>query len=61
MHALVGGAESAEFIRQTSDMAEAWGGSWEALPGADHFTVIAPFADPASPIVARAERLAKGR
>jgi arylformamidase len=61
MHALVGGAESGEFIRQTRDMAEAWGGSWEALAGADHFTVIAPFADPASPIVARAETLAKGR
>jgi arylformamidase len=61
MHALVGGAESGEFIRQTRDMAEAWGGTWEALPGADHFTVIAPFADPGSPIVARAERLAKGR
>lgn len=51
---LVGGAESDEFIRQSRDMAAAWGGRFEALPGADHFTVIAPFADPAHPVVAQA-------
>ena len=60
MHCLVGGAESGEFIRQSRDMAAAWGGTFEAAPGADHFTVIAPLADPASPLVARAERLARG-
>lgn len=58
LHCLVGGAESSEFLRQSRDMAAAWGGSFEALPGADHFTVIAPFADPDSDIVARAARLA---
>jgi arylformamidase len=60
IHCLVGGAESSEFIRQSRDMAAAWDGSFEAAPGADHFTVIAPLADPASPLVAGAERLARG-
>jgi arylformamidase len=54
IHCLVGGVESSEFIRQSRDMATAWAGSWEELPGADHFTAIAPFADPASAVVARA-------
>jgi arylformamidase len=58
IHCLVGGAESGEFIRQSRDMAAAWGGSWEALPGADHFTAIAPFADPRSAVVARAAAMA---
>lgn len=58
-HAVVGGAESSEFLRQACDFATAWGGTWEATPGADHFTVIAPFADPEAPIVALAERLAR--
>jgi arylformamidase len=60
LHCVVGGAESGEFIRQSRDMAAAWGGSYAALPGADHFRVIAPLADPASDLAARAERLARG-
>lgn len=60
LHCVVGGAESGEFIRQSRDMATAWGGSFEALPDADHFTVIAPLADPASALVAHAKRLASG-
>ena len=64
MHAVVGGAESDEFLRQTRDFAAAWGGSHEVLPGANHFTVLDPFADPAHPLVARAaamaDRLASG-
>lgn len=60
IHCLVGGAESGEFIRQSRDMAEAWAGSFEAAPGADHFTVIAPLADPESALVARAGQLARG-
>jgi arylformamidase len=58
-HARGGGAESGEFIRQTRDFAGAWGGHWEALPGANHFTVLAPLADPASPLVARATAMAR--
>jgi arylformamidase len=58
-HCVVGAAESGEFIRQSRDMAAAWGGGFESVPGADHFTVIAPLADPASPLVARAARMAE--
>jgi arylformamidase len=54
LHAVVGGAESAEFLRQTRDLAAAWHGTWEALPDANHFTVLAPLADPDHPLVARA-------
>ncbi len=60
IHCLVGGAESGEFLRQSREMAEAWGGHFEAAPGADHFTVIAPLADPGSELVAHATRLASG-
>lgn len=60
LHAVVGGAESGEFLRQTREMAEAWGGSWEALPGADHFTVLAPLADPGSSLSARMAAMARG-
>jgi arylformamidase len=60
LHCIVGGAESGEFIRQSRDMAAAWDGGFEALPGADHFTVIAPLADPGSPMAATAKRLASG-
>lgn len=58
LHCVVGGAESPEFIRQSRDMAQAWGGTWAAEPGADHFTILAPLADPASGMVAVAKRLA---
>jgi arylformamidase len=59
IHCVVGGAESGEYIRQSRDMAAAWGGSFEALAGADHFTVIAPLAEAESPLVQQAERLAR--
>ena len=58
LHAVVGGAESREFIRQSRDFAAAWGGSWEALAGANHFTVLAPLSDPSSALVARAAAMA---
>ncbi|MFC7539330.1 hypothetical protein ACFQU2_07485 [Siccirubricoccus deserti] len=58
LHAVVGGAESAEFRRQTRDFAAAWGGTAEELPGLSHFTVLAPLADPASPLVTRAASMA---
>jgi hypothetical protein len=41
-------------------MAAAWGGGFEAAPGADHFTVIAPLAEPESGLTRTAERLARG-
>jgi arylformamidase len=57
----VGGAESNEFIRQSRDMAAAWGGDFAEVPDADHFTVLAPLADPASPMVTAATGLARAR
>jgi arylformamidase len=57
LHCVVGGAESSEFLRQNREMAAAWSGSAEALPGLNHFTVIAPLAEPGSDLVARARGL----
>lgn len=64
LDAIVGADESSEFLRQSAAMAEAWGADgaetrYEALAGANHFTVIAPLADPASPMVARLRDLAR--
>lgn len=59
LHAVVGGDESAEFIRQSHDFAAAWGGGFEALPGLNHFTVLDPLGDPAHPLVGRAAALAR--
>ncbi|MFL1464042.1 alpha/beta hydrolase [Roseococcus sp. DSY-14] len=58
LHAAVGGAESNEFLRQSREFAAAWDGTWEALPGLDHFTVLEPLEDPAHPLVRRAAMLA---
>ncbi len=57
LHAVVGGAEGAEYTRQSRAIAEAWGGTWEALPGEDHFTILAGLADPAGLLVRRARDL----
>ncbi|MBW6397326.1 alpha/beta hydrolase [Roseomonas sp. HJA6] len=58
LHAVVGGAESAEFIRQTIDFAAAWRGSAEEIPDANHFTVLEPFPDPAHALVSFAADMA---
>ena len=58
LHCVVGAAESGEFIRQSRDFANAWGGGFEALPGANHFTVVAPLADPDSAMTRRLAALA---
>ncbi|WP_421730755.1 alpha/beta hydrolase [Brevundimonas sp.] len=60
----VGGAETAEFIRQSRDMAEHWGAKgadtrFEALDGLNHFTVLDPLADPDSGLVKRIVELAR--
>lgn len=57
LHAVVGGEEGLEYTRQSRSIAEAWGGTWEAVPGANHFTVVGPLADPGSTLVATALRL----
>lgn len=57
LHAVVGATEGTEYLRQSRGIAEAWGGSWEAVPDANHFTVVEPLADPASRLVEKAREL----
>lgn len=59
LHTVAGGAESAEFLRQSREFASLWGGGFEALPGLNHFTVLDPLTDPAHPLTRRAARLAR--
>ncbi|MBX9702260.1 MAG: alpha/beta hydrolase [Acetobacteraceae bacterium] len=59
LHAVVGGAESAEFLRQTRNFAAAWGGTSEVLVGLNHFTVLEPLTDPDSALVRRAAAMAQ--
>lgn len=64
LDAVVGGHESAEYFRQSRTMTEAWAAAglptrYGELPGANHFTVIAPLADPVSPMVMRLKELAR--
>lgn len=62
--AVVGALESSEFLRQSRTIAESWGKAgaqtrYEAIPGANHFTVIDALADPKSAMVARLAELAR--
>jgi arylformamidase len=62
--AVVGGLESSEFLRQSRIVAETWGKAgaqtrYEAIAGANHFTVLDPLGDPQSPMVARLAELAQ--
>jgi arylformamidase len=55
---IVGALESNEFLRQSRTMAQRWGEAgvltrYDAPAGANHFNVIEPLADPASPMVER--------
>ncbi|WP_309629907.1 alpha/beta hydrolase [Brevundimonas sp.] len=61
---VVGADETREFVRQSRDMANFWGGKgvetrFEALPGLNHFTVLDPLADPDSALVKRIAELAR--
>jgi arylformamidase len=53
----VGGLEGPEYLRQASDLAAAWGSNGtrrvrvEVVSDADHFSIVAPLADPASALV----------
>ena len=64
LDAVVGEKESAEYHRQSRQMAERWGGCsgiatrYESIAGTDHFTVIAPLADPGSAMTLRLKQLA---
>jgi arylformamidase len=58
LDAVVGGAESSEFLRQSKIIAKAWGKDGtttrlEAVPDTNHFTVIDALTDPQSAMVGR--------
>jgi len=63
LDAVVGGNESAEYFRQSKTIVERWGRApiptrFGIVPDANHFTAIAPLADPDSPMVMRLKELA---
>jgi arylformamidase len=63
LDAVVGANESAEYLRQSRSIVEAWGAAgvatrFAAIPDANHFTAIAPLADPHSPMTLRLTELA---
>lgn len=64
LDAVVGGAESSEYFRQSRSIVESWGKAiptrYDTVPGANHFTAIAPLADPESAMVLRLKSLAAG-
>jgi arylformamidase len=64
LDAVVGGEESSEYLRQSRAITERWAAAgartrFEAVPGANHFTVIAPLADPDSAMTTRIVELAR--
>ncbi len=46
--AFVGDLEGEEYASQSRRIAEAWAGTWGFIPGANHFTAIAPLTAPDS-------------
>jgi arylformamidase len=64
LDAVVGGIESAEFLRQSRIIADGWRQSgaqtrYEEIAGANHFTVLDPLTDPDSAMTRRVVELAK--
>jgi arylformamidase len=64
LDAWVGARESAEYLRQSATVVASWSGAgaetrYEAVPDANHFNVVAPLADPGSPMVHRLVELAR--
>jgi arylformamidase len=64
LDAVVGGAESSEFLRHSKTIAEVWREKgvetrYEALPGMNHFNVCDPMLDPNSAMTKRLVELAK--
>jgi arylformamidase len=63
MDAVVGGAESEEYLKQSRRIVDVWGLAgaqtrYEEIDGANHFTVVAGLADPASGMSRRIAELA---
>jgi arylformamidase len=66
LDAVVGGDESAEYFRQSRMLVDVWSRAgietrFAEVPGANHFTAIAPLADPNSPMTLRLFELALRR
>jgi arylformamidase len=64
LDAMVGGNESAEYFRQSRTIVEQWGKRgvptrFGTVSGANHFTAIAPLAEPGSDTVLRLKELAR--
>ena len=62
--AVVGANESSEYFRQSKSIVDRWGAAGLAtrfgtIADANHFTAIAPLADPRSPMVARLKEQAE--
>jgi len=65
LDAVVGERESGEYFRQSRSIVDQWGRAgvatqFDVVADANHFTAIAPLADPDSPMVARLKQLALG-
>ncbi len=63
LDAVVGGNESAEYVRQSRTIVDAWDAAgiatqFATIDGANHFTAIAPLGDPDSPMTLRLKQLA---
>ena len=63
LDAVVGANESAEYLRQSRTIVDAWGTAglatrFATIADANHFTAIAPLADPGSPMTQRLKQLA---
>jgi arylformamidase len=63
LDAVVGGNESAEYFRQSRIIVDAWSAAgiatrFATIRDANHFTAIAPLADPNSPMTQRLKQLA---
>jgi arylformamidase len=63
LDAVVGENESSEYLRQSAAIVATWGEDgvdtrYEEIAGANHFTVIAPLADPTSSMCERLKQLA---
>jgi len=64
LDAVVGGAESSEFLRQSKIIADGWREKgvetrYKAVPGMNHFTICDPMTDPSSAMTKRLVELAK--
>ena len=64
LDAVVGGAESSEFLRHSKLIADTWRGKgvetrYESVPGMNHFTICDPMRDPDSAMTKRMVELAE--